>query len=147
MQKIVIRGGARLRGEVRVSGSKNAALPILASALLVRGRSTFRNVPALGDVRTSSAEARIGSAAFFEPETRTSPCRRAPPRMTIFCKTGRLSSKAAAARRRRARALRGSAALGGRGRGRAAGAAMPACSSHRPPFVRGFRHASLLQIL
>jgi len=52
LQKIVIRGGARLRGEVRVSGSKNAALPILASALLARGRSTFRNVPALGDVRT-----------------------------------------------------------------------------------------------
>ena len=52
MQKIVIRGGARLHGEVRVSGSKNAALPILASALLASGRSTFRNVPALGDVRT-----------------------------------------------------------------------------------------------
>ncbi len=52
MQKIVINGGKRLRGEVRVSGSKNAALPILASALLARGRSTFRNVPALGDVRT-----------------------------------------------------------------------------------------------
>jgi UDP-N-acetylglucosamine 1-carboxyvinyltransferase len=52
LQKIVIRGGARLHGEVRVSGSKNAALPILASALLARGRSTFRNVPALGDVRT-----------------------------------------------------------------------------------------------
>ena len=52
MQKIVINGGKRLQGEVRVSGSKNAALPILASALLVHGRSTFRNVPALGDVRT-----------------------------------------------------------------------------------------------
>jgi len=52
VQKIVIRGGARLHGEVHVSGSKNAALPILASALLARGRSTFRNVPALGDVRT-----------------------------------------------------------------------------------------------
>ena len=52
MQKIVIRGGARLHGEVRVSGSKNAALPILASALLARGRSTFRNITALGDVRT-----------------------------------------------------------------------------------------------
>jgi UDP-N-acetylglucosamine 1-carboxyvinyltransferase len=52
LQKIVIRGGARLQGEVRVSGSKNAALPILASSLLARGRSTFRNVPALGDVRT-----------------------------------------------------------------------------------------------
>jgi UDP-N-acetylglucosamine 1-carboxyvinyltransferase len=52
LQKIVINGGKRLHGEVRVSGSKNAALPILASALLARGRSTFRNVPALGDVRT-----------------------------------------------------------------------------------------------
>ena len=53
MQKIVIRGGARLSGEVRVSGSKNAALPILASALLARGSARYRNVPALGDVRTT----------------------------------------------------------------------------------------------
>lgn len=52
MQNIVIKGGARLSGEVRVSGSKNAALPILASSLLCAGRSVYRNVPALGDVRT-----------------------------------------------------------------------------------------------
>jgi UDP-N-acetylglucosamine 1-carboxyvinyltransferase len=52
LQKIVIRGGARLEGEVRVSGSKNAALPILASSLLARGRSIYKNVPGLGDVRT-----------------------------------------------------------------------------------------------
>jgi UDP-N-acetylglucosamine 1-carboxyvinyltransferase len=52
LQKIVIRGGARLMGEARVSGSKNAALPILASSLLARGKSIFRNVPGLGDVRT-----------------------------------------------------------------------------------------------
>ena len=52
MQNIVIKGGARLSGEVRVSGSKNAALPILASSLLCSGRSIYRNVPALGDVRT-----------------------------------------------------------------------------------------------
>jgi len=52
LQKIVIRGGARLAGEVRVSGSKNAALPILASSLLASGKSIYRNVPALGDVRT-----------------------------------------------------------------------------------------------
>jgi UDP-N-acetylglucosamine 1-carboxyvinyltransferase len=52
VQKIVIRGGARLRGEVRVSGAKNAALPILASSLLAEGKSIYRNVPALGDVRT-----------------------------------------------------------------------------------------------
>ncbi|MES1205305.1 MAG: UDP-N-acetylglucosamine 1-carboxyvinyltransferase [Pseudomonadota bacterium] len=52
MQNIVIKGGARLSGEVRVSGSKNAALPILASSLLCAGRSIYRNVPGLGDVRT-----------------------------------------------------------------------------------------------
>jgi len=52
VQKIVIRGGARLKGEVRVSGAKNAALPILSSSLLAQGKSIYRNVPALGDVRT-----------------------------------------------------------------------------------------------
>jgi UDP-N-acetylglucosamine 1-carboxyvinyltransferase len=52
MYKIVIHGGHKLRGEVRVSGAKNAALPILASSLLASGRSTYRNVPDLGDVVT-----------------------------------------------------------------------------------------------
>jgi UDP-N-acetylglucosamine 1-carboxyvinyltransferase len=52
MDKIVIKGGERLRGEVRVSGAKNAALPILCSSLLAAGRSIYRNVPALGDVNT-----------------------------------------------------------------------------------------------
>jgi UDP-N-acetylglucosamine 1-carboxyvinyltransferase len=52
VDKIVIRGGARLRGEVRVSGAKNAALPILASSILSGGTSIFRNVPALNDLRT-----------------------------------------------------------------------------------------------
>ncbi len=52
MQKIIIKGGQKLRGEVRVSGAKNAALPILASSLLATGKSTYRNVPALGDVST-----------------------------------------------------------------------------------------------
>jgi len=52
VQNIVVKGGARLVGEVRVSGAKNAALPILASSLLASGRSVYRNVPALGDVRT-----------------------------------------------------------------------------------------------
>ena len=52
MDKIVIRGGARLRGEVSVSGAKNAALPILASSILSGGTSLFKNVPALNDLRT-----------------------------------------------------------------------------------------------
>jgi UDP-N-acetylglucosamine 1-carboxyvinyltransferase len=62
LQKIVIRGGARLEGEVRVSGAKNAALPILASSLLAEGRSIYKNVPALGDVRTmGKLLARLGA--------------------------------------------------------------------------------------
>jgi UDP-N-acetylglucosamine 1-carboxyvinyltransferase len=66
VQKIVIKGGARLTGEVRVSGSKNAALPILASSLLATGTSIYRNVPALGDVRTmGKLLARLG-AGFEE---------------------------------------------------------------------------------
>jgi UDP-N-acetylglucosamine 1-carboxyvinyltransferase len=52
VDKIVMKGGHRLRGEVRVSGAKNAALPILASSLLASGRGVYRNVPALGDVST-----------------------------------------------------------------------------------------------
>ncbi len=66
MQKIVIRGGARLEGEVRVSGSKNAALPILASSLLASGRSIYKNVPALGDVRTMGRLLRRLGATYEE---------------------------------------------------------------------------------
>jgi UDP-N-acetylglucosamine 1-carboxyvinyltransferase len=52
VDRIVIRGGHRLKGEVRISGAKNAALPILASSLLARGTCTFKNVPLLNDVST-----------------------------------------------------------------------------------------------
>ncbi|WP_300670096.1 UDP-N-acetylglucosamine 1-carboxyvinyltransferase [Desulfoluna sp.] len=52
MDKIVVRGGAPLQGHVRVSGSKNAALPILVSSLLVGGETTFRNVPGLMDIHS-----------------------------------------------------------------------------------------------
>jgi UDP-N-acetylglucosamine 1-carboxyvinyltransferase len=52
MDKMVIVGGKRLQGEVRVSGAKNAALPILVSSLLVDGWNTFRNIPDLLDIKT-----------------------------------------------------------------------------------------------
>jgi UDP-N-acetylglucosamine 1-carboxyvinyltransferase len=53
MDKIVIRGGRRLQGTVTVDGAKNAALPILLAALLTPERCTFRNIPAVVDVRTT----------------------------------------------------------------------------------------------
>ncbi|MDY0132460.1 MAG: UDP-N-acetylglucosamine 1-carboxyvinyltransferase [Desulforegulaceae bacterium] len=52
MDKIKIKGKKRLFGEVEISGAKNAALPILASALLCDGKSVFHNVPDLVDVRS-----------------------------------------------------------------------------------------------
>ena len=50
MDKIEIQGGIPLQGEVVISGAKNAALPLLASAILVDGRVTFENIPDLMDV-------------------------------------------------------------------------------------------------
>jgi UDP-N-acetylglucosamine 1-carboxyvinyltransferase len=52
MQKLIIRGGASLAGEVRVSGAKNAALPILCASLLTPETLTIDNVPYLNDVTT-----------------------------------------------------------------------------------------------
>ncbi|MCH6557537.1 MAG: UDP-N-acetylglucosamine 1-carboxyvinyltransferase [Nitrospirae bacterium] len=54
MDRIVISGGHTLRGEVRISGAKNAALPILASTLLGRGECVITNVPGVKDVLTMS---------------------------------------------------------------------------------------------
>jgi len=50
MDKIVIEGGRRLEGKVRISGSKNAALPILFSSLLTDGVNAYSNVPNLRDI-------------------------------------------------------------------------------------------------
>src|SRR3989442_4271544 len=52
MDAIEITGGRPLSGEVQVSGSKNATLPQIAAALLSPGRSIFRGVPDLADIRT-----------------------------------------------------------------------------------------------
>jgi UDP-N-acetylglucosamine 1-carboxyvinyltransferase len=52
VDKLQIRGGVPLDGEVRISGAKNATLPILAGALLADGPVTIGNVPHLNDVTT-----------------------------------------------------------------------------------------------
>jgi UDP-N-acetylglucosamine 1-carboxyvinyltransferase len=64
LDKFQITGGRRLEGAVRASGAKNAALPILAAALLTDRPLTLRNVPRLHDVRTMiRLLARMGAAA------------------------------------------------------------------------------------
>ena len=52
MDKMIIQGGRRLSGEVQISGAKNAALPIMCSALLTEGWNTYHNIPDLMDIRT-----------------------------------------------------------------------------------------------
>jgi len=52
MQKMIIEGGKRLSGTVTASGSKNAALPILAATILTGGECSFTNIPKLRDIRT-----------------------------------------------------------------------------------------------
>jgi len=53
MDKIVVRGGVPLRGEITVSGSKNAALPVLFASLLTADECRLGRVPQLADIRTA----------------------------------------------------------------------------------------------
>ncbi|MFC7300663.1 UDP-N-acetylglucosamine 1-carboxyvinyltransferase [Cognatiluteimonas weifangensis] len=76
MQKIVVQGGRPLRGEVRISGAKNAVLPILCAGLLADAPVLIRNVPDLHDVKTTLrllAELGAGIAADGEAGIRIDP--------------------------------------------------------------------------
>jgi len=55
MHKLIIEGAHKLQGEVRISGAKNAALPLIAATLLASGWHTIHNVPDLRDTRTMLA--------------------------------------------------------------------------------------------
>ena len=52
MDKLVVHGGKRLKGNVKISGAKNAVLPIMASALIANGKSVISRVPKLRDTYT-----------------------------------------------------------------------------------------------
>lgn len=70
MDDILIQGGNQLKGEVAVSGAKNAALPIIAATILTGGRFTFHNVPALKDVESlGDLLATMGASVAFEENT------------------------------------------------------------------------------
>jgi len=70
MDKIVIKGGERLIGEVSVSGSKNAALPLFAASLLAEGVTCLNNVPDLKDVQTiGKVLGNLGVSVSKEGET------------------------------------------------------------------------------
>jgi UDP-N-acetylglucosamine 1-carboxyvinyltransferase len=66
LDKLVIHGGHPLEGDIRISGSKNATLPLLAATLLAPGAYRFTNVPKLADVRTMAHLLRILGAQVQE---------------------------------------------------------------------------------
>ena len=70
MDKLVINGGKRLKGEVTISGAKNAALPIMVSSILASGESTIQRVPELMDVMTMGKLLdNLGAGFHYEPGT------------------------------------------------------------------------------
>ena len=68
MEKIIIEGGKPLRGTVRVSGAKNAALPVMTACLLTGGPQHLYNVPRLRDVETTKKIMGMLGVTFSERE-------------------------------------------------------------------------------
>ncbi|MEJ1960138.1 MAG: hypothetical protein WDO56_00730 [Gammaproteobacteria bacterium] len=71
MDKLQIRGGVALEGDVKISGSKNATLPILAGAILAAEPVTVGNVPHLKDVTTTiELLGRMGATVTIDERSR-----------------------------------------------------------------------------
>lgn len=70
MDMFVIEGGQKLEGEIPISGSKNAALPIMSATLLARGKYVIYNIPKLRDIYTMAHLLRIiGAVVEYENHT------------------------------------------------------------------------------
>ena len=69
MDRIAIRGGRPLTGRIPISGAKNAALPLMAAALLTDETLTLTNVPRLVDIRTLLILLQQHGVAVEERET------------------------------------------------------------------------------
>ena len=69
MDKLQVQGGARLQGELAVSGAKNAALPLLACTLLSAQPTRLTNVPHLDDITTMiKLLGQLGAQAVFDDQ-------------------------------------------------------------------------------
>ncbi|HET6514904.1 MAG TPA: UDP-N-acetylglucosamine 1-carboxyvinyltransferase [Thermodesulfovibrionales bacterium] len=68
MDKLVIQGRKRLKGEVKISGAKNAALPVMVASLLASGENVVNRVPNLADVKTmGKLLVNLGAGFRYEP--------------------------------------------------------------------------------
>lgn len=70
MSKLIINGPSKLSGSVKISGSKNAALPIIAATLLTRGKNVITNVPNITDIHNLlKIIEKLGGIVNFEGNT------------------------------------------------------------------------------
>lgn len=71
MDKFVIKGGKKLKGSIKISGAKNAALPIIVASLLAeKGKTLLTNVPDLVDIRTITGVIEgLGAKVNFDPKS------------------------------------------------------------------------------
>ena len=65
MDKLIVTGGIPLRGEISISGAKNAALPVLVSSLLTNETVSIGNVPHLQDITTVTERIVQGKVTLF----------------------------------------------------------------------------------
>ena len=89
LDKFVIKGGTRLKGDVTISGAKNAAVAILPATLLVNGICTIENLPNISDVKifceilsTLGAKITWNTPNEITIDTRNIDCTNAPLEMT-----------------------------------------------------------------
>ena len=89
MEKLVIKGGTRLKGNVTISGAKNAAVAILPATLLIKGVCTINNLPNISDVKiTCNILKELGAKITWNSQneitidTRNINCTKAPLDMT-----------------------------------------------------------------
>ena len=116
MDRIRIKGGRQLKGEIRISGSKNASLPLMVAALLTDRKLTLHNVPRLADITTmiqllKQHGVEIGAAPGENGHARGT---------TLTLQAGKITSTTAPydiVRKMRASVLVLGAAAGARGRG------------------------------
>lgn len=96
MEKLIIKGGKPLNGKITVSGSKNAALPILIASILTDGPVLYKNVPRLRDIHTTCKLLEIlgcpaGFTAKESSEVRANVCDLKPEAPYDLVKTMRAS--------------------------------------------------------
>ena len=86
MKKLEVFGATKLKGQIRISGSKNASLPIPAATLIKKKKIFLTNLPKVKDIFWSdnSVAARIGKDAFLEPEIFICPLSFAAPKTSNF---------------------------------------------------------------